>query len=121
MSRSGTFLTRTIAAGLGLLVAISIVPGIQFAGSAGQFIILALIFGAVNAVIRPILKFLSCPLVLLTLGLFILIINALMLLITQSLAQTIGIAFTVDGFGSAVIGAIIVSIVSIIANTVIRD
>jgi putative membrane protein len=121
MKRSGTFLTRTIATGLGLLVAISIVPGIQFAGSAGQFIILALIFGVVNAVIRPILKFLSCPLVLLTLGLFILIINALMLLITQSLAKTINIAFVVDGFGSAVIGAIVVSIVSIIANTVIRD
>jgi putative membrane protein len=121
MNRSGTFLTRTLATGLGLLVAISIVPGIKFAGSAGQFIVLALIFGVVNAVIRPILKFLSCSLVLLTLGLFILIINALMLLITQSLAQTIGIAFVVDGFGSAVIGAIVVSIVSVIANTVLRD
>jgi putative membrane protein len=121
MSRSGTFLTRTLATGLDLLVAISIVPGIKFAGSAGQFIVLALIFGVVNAVIRPILKFLSCPLVLLTLGLFILIINALMLLITQSLAQTIGIAFAVDGFGSAVIGAIVVSIVSVIANVLIPD
>jgi putative membrane protein len=121
MSRSGTFLTRTLATGLGLLMAISIVPGIQFTDSAGQFIVLALLFGVVNAVIRPILKFLSCPLVLLTLGLFILIINALMLLITQSLAHTLGIAFEVDGFGSAVIGAIVISIVSVIANTVIRD
>ncbi|MBI5567015.1 MAG: phage holin family protein [Chloroflexi bacterium] len=121
MGRSGSFLTRTIATGLGLLVAISIVPGIKFTGSAGQFIVLALVFGVVNAVVRPILKFLSCPLVLLTLGLFVLIINALMLLITQSLAQTLGIAFAVDGFGSAIIGAIVVTIVSVIANSVIRD
>ena len=121
MGRSGSFLTRTIATGLGLLVAISIVPGLKFTGSAGQFIVLAVVFGVVNAVIRPILKFLSCPLVLLTLGLFVLIINALMLLITQSLAQTLGIAFVVDGFGAALIGAIVVSIVSVIANSVIRD
>jgi putative membrane protein len=121
MGRSGTFLTRTIATGLGLLIAISIVPGIKFGGSPGQFLVLALIFGVVNAVIRPILKVLSCPLVLLTLGLFILIINALMLLLTQSLARNIGIPFAVDGFGSAVIGAIVVTIVSIIANSVIRD
>ncbi len=121
MGRSGSFLTRTIATGLGLLVAISIVPGLKFEGSAGQFIVLALIFGLVNAVIRPILKFLSCPLVLLTLGLFVLIINALMLYITQALAQPLGIAFVVDGFGSALIGAIIISIVSVIATAVIRD
>lgn len=121
MGRSGSFLTRTIVAGLGLLIAISIVPGIKFGGSGGQFLVLALIFGVVNAVIRPILKFLSCPLVLLTLGLFVLVINALMLLITQSLAQTAGIPFTVDGFGSAIIGAIVVSLVSVLANLVIRD
>ena len=88
MGRSGSFLTRTIATGLGLLVAVAVVPGLRFTGNAGQFIVLALIFGLVNAVIRPILKFLSCPLVLLTLGLFVLIINALMLYITQALAQT---------------------------------
>jgi putative membrane protein len=121
MGRSGSFLTRTIATGLGLLVAVSIVPGLNFGGSAGQFLVLALIFGLVNAVIRPILKLLSCPLVLLTLGLFVLIINALMLYITQALAQSVGIAFAVDNFGSALIGAIVISIVSVIANSVIRD
>jgi putative membrane protein len=121
MGRSGSFLTRTLAAGLGLLVAIAIVPGLHFTGSAGQFILLALIFGLVNAVIRPILKFLSCPLVLLTLGLFVLVINAVMLFITQALAQPLGIAFAVDNFGAALIGAIVISIVSVIANSVIRD
>jgi putative membrane protein len=59
--------------------------------------------------------------VLLTLGLFILIINAIMLLITQGLAQTIGIQFTVADFGAALLGAIVISIVSIIANMIFRD
>ncbi len=121
MGRDGqSFLGRTVVAGLGLLVAIAIVPGIRYTGGAVQFIILAVIFGLVNAIIRPILKFLSCPLVMLTLGLFVLVINALMLLITQSLAQTIGIQFAVDSFGAALLGAIIISIVSIFANTIFR-
>ena len=119
--RSQGFITRTIIAGLGLLVAISIVPGLRYTGGTVQFIILAVIFGLVNAVIRPILALLSCPLVLLTLGLFILIINAIMLLITQGLAQTIGIQFTVADFGAALLGAIVISIVSIIANMIFRD
>lgn len=119
--RGQSFLTRTVIAGLGLLVAIAIVPGLRYTGGAAQFIILALIFGLVNAVIRPILALLSCPLVLLTLGLFILIINAIMLLITQGLAQTIGIQFTVADFGAALLGAIVISIISIIATMVFRD
>jgi putative membrane protein len=122
MSKQGqSFLTRTVIAGLGLLAAISIVPGLRYTGGTVQFIILALIFGLVNAVIRPILAVLSCPLVLLTLGLFILVINAIMLLITQGLAQTIGIQFTVADFGAALVGAIVISIISIIATMVFRD
>ncbi len=122
MSRRGqTFLTRTVISGFGLLIAIGLVRGLRFDGSAVQFIILALIFGLVNAVIRPILALLSCPLVLLTLGLFILIINALMLLITQGLAHVVGIQFVVADFGAALLGAIVISIVSLIANMLVRD
>ncbi len=122
MSRRGqTFLTRTVISGFGLLIAIGLVRGLRFDGSAVQFIILALIFGLVNAIVRPILALLSCPLVLLTLGLFILIINALMLLITQSLAHVVGIQFVVADFGAALLGAIVISIVSIFANMIIRD
>ncbi len=121
MGREGqSFLGRTVVAGLGLLVAIALNIGIHYSGGPVQFIILAVLFGVVNAVIRPILKFLSCPLVMLTLGLFILVINALMLLITQALAQSIGIQFTVANFGAALIGAIIISIVSIFANMIFR-
>jgi putative membrane protein len=119
MGRRGqSFLTRTVIAALGLLIAIYLVPGVRYGGGAVEFIVLALIFGLVNAVIRPILALLSCPLVLLTLGLFIFILNAIMLLITQSLAQAVGIPFVVDGFGAALIGSIVISIVSLIANMI---
>ncbi len=119
--RGQGFLSRTIVAGLGLLVAIALVRGLTYDGGAGQFILLAVIFGLVNAVIRPILTFLSCPLVMLTLGLFILVINAIMLYITQALANVIGIHFTIADFGAALLGAIVISIVSIFANMIFRD
>ena len=117
-----TFLTRWIISGLALLVAIWLLPRqIQFDGSTGQFIILAAIFGLVNAFLRPILRLLSCPLVLLTLGLFIFVINAILLLLTASLAQAIHISFVVEGFGGALLGAIVISVVSILASMFIHE
>jgi putative membrane protein len=117
-----TFLTRWVISGLALLVAIWLLPQqIQFHGSVGQFIILALIFGLVNAFLRPILRLLSCPLVLLTLGLFIFVINALLLLLTAALVRNIGIDFTVDGLGNAILGSIVISIVSILASLFIHE
>lgn len=116
-----TFLTRWIISGLALLVATAIVPQVKFDGSTGQFIILAAIFGLVNAFLRPILKLLSCPLLLLTLGLFIFVVNAILLLITAALAQAIHISFTVDGFGGALLGSIVISIVSILASMFIHE
>ena len=116
-----TFLTRWIISALALLVAIQIVPQVRFDGSAGEFIILAALFGLVNAFLRPILQLLSCPLVLLTLGLFIFVINAILLAITASLAQTIHISFFVEGFGGALLGSIVISIVSILASMFIHE
>jgi putative membrane protein len=116
-----TFLTRWIISGLALLVATAIVPQVKFDGSTGQFIILAAIFGLVNAFLRPILRLLSCPLILLTLGLFIFVVNAILLLITASLAQAIHISFTVDGFGGALLGSIVISLVSILASMFIHE
>jgi putative membrane protein len=106
---------------LALLVATAIVPQVQFDGSTGQFIILAAIFGLVNAFLRPLLRLLSCPLILLTLGLFIFVVNAILLLITASLAQTVSIPFYVDGFGGALLGSIVISIVSILASMFIHE
>lgn len=117
----GRFLVRTAVSGLGLLFAILIVGGIRYGGGPGEFIVLCVVFGLVNAIIRPILKFLSCPLVILTLGIFTLIINGVLLLILQSLAQGIGIDFVVEGLWPGILGAIVISIVSIIANILIPE
>jgi putative membrane protein len=70
------------------------------------------VFGLVNAIIRPILLHLTCPLVLLTLGLFVLVLNALMLWLTAALSGALGIGFTVAGFVPALLGALVVGITS---------
>ncbi len=115
------FLTRTVIAGLGLLIAIWLVQGLHYTGGIPGFIVLCLIFGLVNAIIRPILRLLSLPLMILTLGLFSLVINALLLLLTQALAEAVGIRFVIDGFGPALLGAIVISIVSVAAHLFVRD
>jgi putative membrane protein len=110
-----SFSYRVLIGGLGLLVAVALVPGLRFAGNAFGFVVLALIFGLVNATLKPILSLLTCPLVLLTLGVFILVINALLLGLTSALGRTIGIPFYVDGFGAAFVGGIVISLVSLLA------
>lgn len=113
-------LTRLVITALALLAAAWFVPGIQLGVARGQTTardwlalgIVALIFGAVNAVIRPIVVFLTLPVTLLTLGLFIFVINALMLLLTSWIAQGMDLGFHVNGFVPALLGALIVSIVS---------
>lgn len=112
---------RVLLGGLGLLIADALVQGISFDGSAVQFFVLALIFGLVNALLKPILSLLTCPLVLVTLGLFTLVINALLLGLTGALGRTIGIPFFVDNFGSAFIGGILISIVGLLASIFIPD
>jgi putative membrane protein len=84
-------------------------------------LVVALIFGVLNAIIKPILTFLSIPLLLITLGLFLLVINACMLLLTSWLAELLDIGWHVEGFWTAVIGAIIVSVVSFVLNAVLPD
>jgi len=91
------------------------VPGIHYEGW-GALALMALVFGLVNALIRPIVMILSCPLLVLTLGLFTFVVNACMLLLASSLAGMFGIAFSVDGFVPAFLGAIIISVVSIILS-----
>lgn len=110
------FILRLLATATALWVAVLIVPGITYAGGAIGLLVVALVFGFVNAIVRPILKILTCPLVVLTLGLFIFILNALMLWLTSELSLALGIGFDVDGFWAALIGAIIVGIVSTLLN-----
>ena len=112
---------RVLLGGLGLLIADALVPGISFDGNVVQFVVLALLFGLVNALLKPILSLLTCPLVLVTLGLFTLVINALLLALTGALGRTIGIPFFVDNFGSAFVGGIIISLVGLLASIFIPD
>lgn len=83
---------------------------------------MAVILGLVNAVVRPVLKLLSCPLIILTLGVFVLVINGFTLWLASAIAvRWFHVGFYVDGFGAAFLGALIVSVVSVILNAVVRE
>lgn len=115
-------LIRWVITILALFVAALIVPGIRVSGTAWvAYVLMAIILGLVNAVIRPILKVLTCPLILLTLGLFTLVINGFTLWLSARIANALGIGFYVDGFWPAFWGALIVSIVSIILSALVRE
>ncbi len=98
-----------------LWLAATIVPGIH-AGGAGSILAIALVFGFVNVLIRPVMKLLTCPVILLTLGLFTLVVNALMLMLTAWIGRAFGIDFRVDGFIAAFLGALIVSVVATVLD-----
>ena len=100
-----------------LVVATWLLSGISVSGSSTSENVLtiigvAAIFGVVNAIVRPIVTLLGLPFIILTLGLLLLVINALMLMLTSWLAGVLGLPFDVDGFWTALLGSIILSIVS---------
>jgi putative membrane protein len=115
-----SFLIRLLVTAAALWVATQIVPGVSYVGGAAPFLVVALIFGLINATLRPITRLLTCPLILLTLGLFALIVNGLMLWLTSSLASALGLGFHVDGFWPAFWGALVVSIVSTVLSLFVR-
>ena len=116
-------LIRWVVVGLSLFVAAWLVPGIRIEGNAWiVYAVMAVILGLVNAVVRPLLRLLSCPLIILTLGLFVLVINGLTLWLASSIAVNwFHVGFYVDGFWPAFLGALIVSIVSVILSALVRD
>jgi len=95
-----------------LWVATEMVDGISFTGTVPTLLGVALVFGVLNVVVRPILKLLTFPFLILTLGLFIFILNAVMLLLTSAASNALGLGFHVEGFVPALIGALVVSIIS---------
>ncbi|MBD3009355.1 MULTISPECIES: phage holin family protein [unclassified Streptomyces] len=120
------FLVKTIANAGALGVAIWLLKDITLTGDntgrqALTLILVALLFGVVNVVVKPIVKLLAFPLFILTLGLITLVINALMLLLTSWLAGKLDLTFHVDGFGTAVLGGLIVSIVAWALHVVLPD
>ncbi len=116
-------LIRWIIISVSLFAAAWLVPGIRVDGNAWVvFGVMAVILGLVNALVRPILTFLSCPLIILTLGLFVLVINAITLWLASVIAVNwLGIGFYVDGLWPAFLGALVVSIVSVILSALIRE
>jgi putative membrane protein len=116
------FLLRTIVNGTALYIAISVVDGLSLQNpEIISYVWLALIFGLVNSLIRPLLKFLSCAVIFLTLGLFTLVINTGMLYVTSIVGGNFGFGINIEGFGSAFFGAIIISIVSMFFNIILKD
>jgi putative membrane protein len=116
-------LIRWIIASLALFAAAWLVPGIRVEGDAWVvFAVMAVILGLVNAVVRPFLKLLTCPLILLTLGLFVLVINGVTLWLASDVAVNwFHVGFYVDGFWSAFLGALIVSAVTVILSALVRE
>jgi putative membrane protein len=119
-------IVRLLVSAVALAVAAALVDGISVGPGTDlermlTLLGVAVIFGLVNAIVGPILRLLTCPLVILTLGLFLLVVNALLLLLTEWIADQFDLAFQVDGFWSAVVGALIVSVVSFLINIVLPD
>jgi putative membrane protein len=117
------FFLRCVINAIALYLAIFLLAGrgVDFNGNWLAIIWLALIFGLVNAFLRPLLKVLTCPLIVLTLGLFTLLINTLLFWLTGQIGQMFGLGLSVNGFWPAFFGGIIVSIVSIILSLVFKD
>jgi putative membrane protein len=106
-----------------LFAAAYLVPGIRVEDQNAWkvFIIMALILGLVNALVRPILGVMSLPLIILTLGVFMLIINGVSFLFAARIAESMGVGFYVDNFWSALLGSVIVSVVSMVLNGIFRE
>lgn len=111
------FLIRMVVNAFALYVAALLIPGMDLAGDLGGILVVVLVFGVLNAVLKPILLFFSLPVLVITLGLFALVVNALVLWITAGLTDALYLA----GFWAAFFGALVVSLVTLVLGGVLRD
>lgn len=121
-----SFLVRLVASGLAIWVAALLVPGVELGqgealDQAVTVLLVALLFGVVNALVKPIVKLFTLPLYLLTFGLFSLVVNALLLWLTAWLAGRLDLAFAVEGLWAAVLGALVVSLVTVVIEAILPD
>ncbi|MDX9955409.1 MAG: phage holin family protein [Anaerolineae bacterium] len=116
-------LIRWAISAFSIFVAVWLVPGITVEQDGWVlYAVMAVILGLVNAIVRPLLKLLTCPLILLTLGLFVLVINGITLWVAAAIANSVfGVGFFVDGFWSAFLGALVISIVSVLLSVFVKD
>lgn len=118
------FIVRVVINAIAIWLASMLLSGLDIVGGStpaqrvGVFVLIALLFGVVNAIVKPIVKFFSLPLYVLTLGLFTLVVNALMLMLTAWITDPWTWGLRVNSFGTAVIGAVIISIVSVVLSVV---
>ncbi|WP_434742361.1 phage holin family protein [Micromonospora sp. SH-82] len=120
------FLIRLATTAVALWVTTLVVPGVEVSGRSGAntaltLLVVALIFGVVNAVLKPVIQVVGCVFYLLTLGLFALVVNALLFLLTDWIADALDLPFRVDGFWPAFWGAIVVAVVSWLISIVLPD
>lgn len=108
---------RLFVNAIALWVAAQLVDGMELSGEFWSVVLVAAVFGLVNALIRPVMLLLSLPLLVLTLGLFTLVVNALVLLLTAALVG----ALTVEGFWAALLGSLLISVVSFLFSVVLPD
>jgi putative membrane protein len=116
---------RVAVVAVALWVATVLVDGIELTGTTsakiGALIVVAIIFGLVNAVLKPLIKIVGCPLYVLTLGLISLVVNALLFLLVGWISTSVGLPFAVEGFWSAFWGAIVVGVVAFVLHLIIPD
>jgi putative membrane protein len=117
------FLTWLVVNALALGAAVWLFDGITLNGSSDsdtivQLVVVGAIFGVITSFVRPVVKLLSLPLIILTLGLMLFVINALMLLLTSSIADSVGLDFHVEGFWTALWGSIVISLCSIVLEAI---
>lgn len=123
-----TFLARLIVNGIAIWLASQWVTGIEIDSNQGDswgnvliIALIALIFTVVNALVKPVVTLLSLPLMILTLGLFTIVVNALMLMLTAWISTSLDVGLTVDGFWTAVWGALIISLVNFVLSAFVPD
>jgi putative membrane protein len=112
---------RWVINAIALWVAITFVPGIRAEPSWAGIFALALIFGLVNALLQPLLTILTCPLIILTLGVGTLLINTLLFWLSGLIGNQFGVGFTVDGFWPAFFGALVTTLVSLLLTLFVKN
>jgi putative membrane protein len=115
------FILRWAINAVAIFLAIRFVPGISLQSGLMSVIWLALILGLMNAFLRPLLTLLTCPLIIVTLGLFTLLINTFLFWLTGQVGQIIGIHITINGFWPAFLGGLVVSVVSVVMTLILKD
>jgi putative membrane protein len=113
-------LWRLLINAAALWVATRVVSGISFTGDWVRLLVVALVFAVLNVSVKPVLMLLTLPALILTLGLFTFILNALMLWLTSAASDALGLGFHVDGFWSAFLGALVVSVVSFALSLLVK-